>query len=409
MTYLETIDWLFEQTAVFERDGAAAYKPGLDTITRLCESLGNPHRKFRSIHIAGTNGKGSTASTLAAIFESVGMKTGLYTSPHLVDFRERIRVNGEMIPQNEVVAFVSEFRRSKSPLHPSFFELTTALAFHWFASQTVDIAIIEVGLGGRLDSTNIITPELSIITNISLDHTSLLGTTPAEIAAEKAGIIKPGVPVVIGEANAPEVKAVFDTAAPDAVYAPAIEASEQPDGTWFYPEYGIHGALRGAFQPKNAATVLAAMKFFPEIAMEAIRRGFAEVESLTGLRGRLTRMGNIVYDTGHNPGAWQYLAGELRKLPRPLTVVCGFAADKDVASIVAQMPADAYYIFTCPSSKRGLPADELKALAPHLQGEAIATVAEAVTRAKDITPAHGSIFIGGSNFVIADFLGMEFV
>lgn len=410
MTYSETIDWLFSQTAVFERDGAAAYKPGLDTIRALCASLGNPQEQLRCIHIAGTNGKGSTASTLAAIFQSSGLRTGLYTSPHLVDFRERIRVDGQMIPEDEVVKFVENYmdgRRLAAPGNPSFFELTTAMAFDWFARQRVDIAIIEVGLGGRLDSTNIITPALSIITNISLDHTSLLGNTPAEIAAEKAGIIKPGVPVVIGEATDPEVRKVFDAAAPNAVYAPAIEAIEQPDGTWFYPAYGIHGALRGAFQPKNAATVLVAMRFFPEIPMEAIRRGFAEVESLTGLRGRLTRMGNIVYDTGHNPGAWQYLARELRRLPRPLTVVCGFAADKDVASIMQLMPGDARYIFACPSSKRGLPAEELKTLAPHLQGEVIPAVAAALARAREITPPQGTIFIGGSNFLIADFLADE--
>lgn len=404
MTYSETIEWLFSRTAVFERDGAAAYKPGLDTIRALCATLGNPQERLRCIHIAGTNGKGSTASTLAAICQSAGLRTGLYTSPHLVDFRERIRVDGQMIPEDEVVKFIDNFRQSDSALRPSFFELTTAMAFDWFARRRVDIAIIEVGLGGRLDSTNIITPALSIITNISLDHTSLLGSTPAEIAREKAGIIKPGVPVVIGEADDPEVRAVFDAAAPDAVYAAPVRAIEQPDGTWIYPEWEIHGALRGAFQPKNAATVLAAMRFLPEIPLEAIRRGFAEVEALTGLRGRLTRMGNIVYDTGHNPGAWQYLARELRRLPRPLTVVCGFAADKDVAAIMRLMPADAHYIFTCPSSKRGLPAEQLRSLAPHLQGEVIPTVPAAVARAREITPPAGTIFIGGSNFLIADFL-----
>lgn len=404
MNYTQTLDWLFSQTAVFERDGAAAYKPGLCTIAALCQWLGNPHKSLKCIHIAGTNGKGSTASTLAAIFRSAGLKTGLYTSPHLVDFRERIRVDGAMISREAVVNFVQRFRQSSLSLHPSFFELTTAMAFEWFASQKVDIAIIEVGLGGRLDSTNVITPALSIITNISLDHTSLLGHTLAAIAAEKAGIIKPGVPVVIGEAYNTEVRSVFDAAAPHAIYAPAIEAIEQPDGSWLYPAFGIHGTLRGAFQPRNAATVLAAMRFFPEVGIDAIRRGFADVEALSGLRGRLSRIGNIVYDTGHNPGAWQYLADELRRMPRPLTVVCGFAADKDVASIMRMMPTDAHYLFTCPSSKRGLPAHDLQALAPHLHGEAIPTVAQAVARAQEITPPHGSIFVGGSNFVIADFL-----
>lgn len=404
MTYEETLEWLFSQTAVFERDGAKAYKPGLETISALCRSLGNPHEKLRCIHIAGTNGKGSTASTLAAIFRCAGMKTALFTSPHLVDFRERIRVNGEMIPREEVVSFTQNFIESDSGLHPSFFELTTAMAFDWFARQRVDIAIIEVGLGGRLDSTNIITPLLSIITNISLDHTSLLGSTPEAIAAEKAGIIKPGIPVVIGEANDPKVREVFLSKAPEAVFASAVEAEELPDGTWSYPAYGIHGALRGAFQPANAATVLAAMKFFPEVPPEAVRLGFERVEELTGLRGRLTRIGNLTYDTGHNPGAWAYLSEELRRMPRPLTAVIGFAADKDVRTILSRMPADAYYIFTCPSSKRGLPAAELRTLAPQLRGEVIEDVKEAVARARALTPTSGSIFVGGSNFVIADFL-----
>lgn len=405
MDYQQTLDWLFTQTAVFQRDGASAYKPGLDTISALCASLGNPQQRLRCIHVAGTNGKGSTASTLAAIFQSAGLRTGLYTSPHLVDFRERIRVNGEMIPQEAVVKFVDDYLHSGSTLQPSFFELTTAMAFDWFARCGVDIAIIEVGLGGRLDSTNIITPLVSVITNISPDHTALLGSTPAEIAAEKAGIIKPGVPVVIGEADDPSVRAVFDAAAPKACYAPVVKAIEQPDGTWLYPDFGIHGALRGAFQPKNAATVLAVMRLFPEIGIEAIRLGFAEVESLTGLRGRLTRVGNLVYDTGHNPGAWDYLGPELARMPRPLTVVCGFAADKDVASILRRMPEDAYYIFCKPSSNRGMPAAELRSMAPWLNGEAIESVSDAVAHARAITPANGSIFVGGSNFVIADFLG----
>lgn len=417
MDYQETLDWLFTQTSVFEREGAAAYKPGLDTISTLLRHLGNPHEKVRCIHVAGTNGKGSTASTLAAIYQAAGLRTGLYTSPHLVDFRERIRVNGEMIPEDEVILFVANYQADTHGLHPSFFELTTAMAFDWFARCEVDIAIIEVGLGGRLDSTNVITPILSIITNISADHTALLGTSLAQIATEKAGIIKDGLPVIVGSAPEAEVRKVFDTVAAEKnapiIYAPIILAEEQTDGTWLYPEYGIHGALRGAFQPQNASTVLTALKFGPEVPFEAVERGFNEVESLTGLRGRLTVSQTspirIIYDTGHNPGAWHYLGKELSRMPRPLTVVCGFAADKDVDHILKTMPIDATYLFCKPSSPRGLDANELRcrALQAGLDGEAIPTLSEALRRAKTITPEGGTIFIGGSNFLIADYLSLQ--
>ncbi len=413
MDYKECIDWLFTQTAVFQRDGASAYKPGLETITALCARLGNPHKKLRCVHVAGTNGKGSTASTLAAVMQAAGYKTALYTSPHLVDFRERIRINGSMIPEREVTRFVNEWIASApSDIHPSFFELTTAMAFKWFADCKVDIAIIEVGLGGRLDSTNIIEPLVSIITNISLDHTALLGDTPAAIAAEKAGIMKKGVPVIVGYAPDPEVRAVFEQCARSTgarlEYASEPEAMERADGSWDYPQFGIHGALRGAFQPRNAATVLAALKYLPEASDADVRLGFEKVESLTGLRGRLTVCAtepvNIIYDTGHNPGAWEYLGAELERMKRPLTIVCGFAADKDVDAILRKMPSDAYYIFCCPSGNRGLDAAELRAKAPWLNGEVVPAVADAVRRARQVTAAGGSVFIGGSNFVVADFL-----
>lgn len=412
MTYAETLDWLFEQTAVFQRDGASAYKPGLETISRLCEMIGNPQQRLRCIHIGGTNGKGSTASTLAAIYQAAGLKVALYTSPHLVDFRERIRVNGEMIPQAEVVDFVERWRSSGSKLQPSFFELTTAMAFEWFARREVDLAVIEVGLGGRLDSTNIITPLVSIITNISLDHTGLLGNTPAAIAAEKAGIIKPGVPAIIGYAPDPEVRAVFEKRAVEVgaplEFAPAIEAVEQPDGTWYYPNGEIHGALRGRFQPRNAATVLTALRHLPPVSIEAVRKGFSQVEQLTGLRGRLTVMQSepqlIVYDTGHNPGAWEYLGDELARMPRPLAIICGFAADKDVDTILRKMPTDATYYFCKPSGNRGLSADELRQKSARfgLQGRCFPSVKAALAEAR--TTLAGSIFIGGSNFLIADLL-----
>lgn len=406
MNYKETLDWLFSQTAVFERQGAAAYKPGLETIRALCEWLGNPQETLKCIHVGGTNGKGSTSSLLAAIMQSAGYKTALYTSPHLVDFRERIRINGQMITETEVVDFVDRYQSARLGLHPSFFELTTAMAFDRFAKSDVDIAVIEVGLGGRLDSTNIINPLVSIITNISLDHMGLLGNTEAEIAREKAGIIKPHIPAIIGYAPQPAVREVFDNYS-NVVYVEPIKSELLDDGSWFYPDYGLHGSLRGDFQPQNAATVLTALRYLPPVSREHIAAGFEQVETLTGLRGRMTVMSKeplTIYDTGHNPGAWVYLSDELTRMPRPLTIICGFAADKDVDEILTYMPKDAYYLFCTPSSPRGLPATELRQKASELNGEVINDVKDAYAKAKQLTPAYGSIFIGGSNFLIADLL-----
>lgn len=406
MDYQQTLDWLFTQTTVFQRDGASAYKPGLETITRLCDAFGSPHKRLRCVHVAGTNGKGSTASTLAAIFQSAGLKTALYTSPHLVDFRERMRVDGQMIPRERVVDFIRRYHETNLGLQPSFFELTTAMAFEWFADEKVDIAIIEVGLGGRLDSTNIITPEVSVITNISPDHTALLGSTPAEIAAEKAGIIKPGVPVVIGEASDPTVRSVFESKArqngSEIRFAAPVSAVKSPDGGWDYPENDIHGELDGDFQPKNMATVLEVMKFFPEITHSAIATGAANVMSLTGLRGRMTRTKlpdgrTLIYDTGHNPGAWQYLGKELSAIA-DLTMIVGFAADKDVRTILHLLPHNADYIFTRPEGNRGLDPEILRQMAREtgLDGR----VADSVPAALAL-PSTQTVFVGGSNFIVA--------
>lgn len=420
MDYNQTLEYLFSQTTVFQRDGAAAYKPGLETARALSAAFGNPHRRLpRAIHIAGTNGKGSTAHTLAAIMQCAGLRTGLYTSPHLTDFRERIRVNGEMIPHEAVTDFVERYlgHPELTSLQPSFFELTTIMAFEWFASQQVDVAIIEVGLGGRLDTTNIITPSLSIITNISPDHTALLGSTPTEIAAEKAGIIKAGVPVVIGEAGLPEVRQVFiskaaEAGAPIRFARPLEKAEALPDGSWLYND-SIHGSLRGDFQQSNAATVITALDTlaWPEITPEAVACGFDRVETLTGLRGRLSELTSLrcraVYDTGHNPGAWHYIGPWLASVTAPRRVaVIGFAADKDVDAILALMPESYYYVFTRPSGNRGLEAAELsrKAGAHGLRGAVVPSVADAVGVAQDIAGPDGFIFIGGSNFVIADML-----
>lgn len=419
MTYEETLEYLFTQTTVFQRDGASAYKPGLDTALKLSAAFGNPHRRLRAVHIAGTNGKGSTAHTLAAIFQSAGLRTGLYTSPHLTDFRERIRVNGQMIAREAVTDFVARYLAKPEliSLRPSFFELTTIMAFEWFERQGIDIAVIETGLGGRLDTTNIITPLLSVITNISLDHTGLLGSTLPEIAFEKAGIIKPGVPVVVGPRQQPEVAEVFMKKAEaensPIVFAPEVESERQPDGTWVYNGH-IHGSLRGAFQPLNASTVLAALSTLnlPEVTFEAVEDGFERVEELTGLRGRLTSLpgygGRVVYDTGHNPGAWIYISDYLCKVQSPRKeIVIGFAADKDVDSILGMLEGvDAEFVFTRPSGNRGLDADELSAMASRhgLKGCVEPTVAEAFNRALRQAGSDGFVFIGGSNFVIADLL-----
>ncbi len=414
MTYDETIHYLFTQTPMFQRDGASAYKPGLDTILTLCHLCDDPQLKFpKSIHIAGTNGKGSTAHTLAAICQAAGMRTGLFTSPHLVDFRERIRVDGEMVSKEFVVDFVQRFIDAQSGLHPSFFELTTAMAFSWFAKEGVDMAVIEVGLGGRLDSTNIITPSLSIITNISMDHTALLGDTLPAIAAEKAGIIKPGVPVVIGEATG-EVLEVFIRRAAEVgaplYQAEPIDATPCATGGWDYCHGKIHGELSGEFQPRNAATILTAARLL-QLPDEAVAQGMARVCEMTGLRGRLTTLCSdpytLVYDTGHNPGAWQYLGPYLASVKaRQLTVVIGFAADKDVDGILGMMPRTARYIFTRPSGNRGMAAEQLAQLAAAqgLQGTVIPTVAEAVTAARNAAQPGDFIYVGGSNFVIADML-----
>lgn len=412
MTYKETLEWLFTQTPMFSREGNSAYKPGLDTITRLCEAFGSPQKQLRCIHVAGTNGKGSTASSLAAIMQSAGLKTGLYTSPHLVDFRERIRIDGRMVTEQFVVSFVEQYLSKNLPLHPSFFELTTAMAFTWFALNEVDIAIIEVGLGGRLDSTNIITPQASVITNISLDHTSLLGNTIAEIAAEKAGIIKPGVPVFIGPGNDLAAVDVFRRKAAEAGapirFATPAEASSAPNGGWHYSYKGltINSPLGGEFQRMNMSVVLAVMERFAYIPPEAVKAGMERVCELTGLRGRMTRIPLpdnklLIYDTGHNPGAWAYISRQLAAL-QPLSMVVGFAADKDVDAIVAMMPRHANYHFVRPAGHRGMEAEELRAIARRhgIDGECHTSLDEAIKQAIGRTPSGGTIFVGGSNYLI---------
>lgn len=409
---------------MFSRIGAAAYKPGLDTSLALDSYFGNPHRKFRSIHVGGTNGKGSTSHSLAAVLQSQGYKTGLYTSPHLADFRERIRVDGEMIPRRAVTDFVERFRASGYKGHPSFFELTMMMAFDWFARQEVDYAVIEVGMGGRLDSTNIITPIGCVITNISKDHTQFLGDTLPKIASEKAGIIKPCIPVVIGEAEG-EIRRVFadkaaDTGAPiyfaqEDVTLPDTSSLENvtlPSGQTFGYD------LKGDYQKANLRTVLAAIQMLRgtgvEISDKSIAEGLANVCSLTGLAGRWMRLSEnplAIADTGHNEAGLRYNFAQLERLRaqvpgRRLHIVTGFVADKDVDHILPLFPRDASYYLTQAQIPRAMPVEELvrKAAACGISGNMYGTVPEAWHAALAAAGTDDLIYVGGSTFIVADLL-----
>ena len=433
MTYQETCNYLFTQTPMFEKQGVSGYKEGLENTLALDEHFGHPHKNFRSIHIAGTNGKGSCAHTIAAILQQCGYRVGLYTSPHLVDFRERIRINGQPIPENYVVDFVENERNFFEPLQPTFFELTTAMAFKYFSEMQVDIAVIEVGLGGRLDCTNLITPILSVITNISLDHTQLLGDSLEQIAMEKAGIIKSGVPVVIGEAL-PETRPVFEAMAEENK-APIIFAEDRPEG--FHAElqlsemvyetrsYGtITGELCGRYQAKNANTILWVIRKLedfgymyrytddsksPTKGLE-IKAGFKNVCATTGLMGRwqvVSESPTVVCDTGHNPAGWEYLSRQLNEVEcKNMYIVFGVVEDKDVDGIMALLPKRASYFFTKASNKRALSERVLQMMGQQLglSGNVYPSVAEAFSAAKIIAKEGDFVFIGGSSYVVADFL-----
>lgn len=426
MDYQQTLEFLFTQFPMFQKVGQSAYKPGLDNAYALSELMGNPHLGLKTIHVAGTNGKGSTAHTLAAILQSAGYRTALFTSPHLVDFRERIRVNGEMISREEVVAFVQDYLSKGYDGHPSFFELTTIMAFDWFKKQNVDVAVIETGLGGRLDTTNIISPDLSIITNISFDHTSLLGDTLEQIAAEKAGIIKYATPVVIGESVA-TTRIIFEQKA-EQEQAPIYFAQEMGliaeskhsnDGWCYYgtPFGDVKGELAGDCQQYNAATVMASIlelrKCGYTISDEVVKQGFANVTSLTGLMGRWMKVSDspmVVCDTGHNLGGWQYIARQLSRFEGKKTLVLGFVNDKDIRGVLtvvrSVVDANTSVIFTKASVDRALPAEALAAVAEEvgLCGKVVQDVVGAYKTALAETDKDSMIFIGGSTFVVADFL-----
>ena len=424
MTYDETLRYLYASAPLFQQIGAGAYKEGLETTRTLDAHFGHPHRKYLTIHIGGTNGKGTCSHSVAAVLQTAGYRVGLYTSPHLVDFRERIRVDGVPMPEAYVVDFVARERSFFEPLRPSFFELTTAMAFKYFADAAVDIAVVEVGLGGRLDCTNIVQPVLSVVTNISLDHTQFLGHTLAAIAGEKAGIFKAGTPAVVGEAT-PETRPVFTDAAARvgaslvfAEGAPEVLAvSRDAADEWRFESrtFGsVRSSLTGAYQERNMNTLLTALRELGRAGVrfsaDDVRAGLAQVQATTGLRGRwetLRQAPTVVCDTGHNVGAWQYLAPQLRaQRCRRLRVVFGMAGDKDVRSVLALLPRDAAYYFTQASVRRALPAADLlrEAEACGLAGAAYPTVASAYTQALADADADDFLFVGGSSFVVADLL-----
>lgn len=428
MTYEGTIQYLFNSAPLFQHVGGAAYKEGLSTTHILDAHFNHPHNQYKTIHVAGTNGKGSCAHTIAAILQHTGLKVGLYTSPHLVDFRERIRINGEMMPQQYVIDFVEEERSFFEPLHPSFFELTTALAFKYFAEQHVDVAVIEVGLGGRLDCTNIISPILSVITNISFDHTQFLGNTLAQIASEKAGIIKHKVPVIIGECNA-ETRSVFEHKAHE-VEAPILFAEDNKEvlSSEFSDLYGhklrhyttrsfgdIYGELTGECQIKNANTILCALHSLSKIfsvTHEDITYAFEHVCEMTGLRGRwqiLQEHPTIICDTGHNTGGWQYLAHQLAQIAtsgNKLHIVFGMASDKDIERVMSTLPHEACYYWTKASVKRATSEQTIANIATKydLHGKTYSNVAEAYEAAVNNASTNDYIYVGGSSFIVADLL-----
>ena len=425
--YQEALDFLFSQLPMFSRVGAAAYKPGLDTSLAIDTYFDHPHRRFKSIHVGGTNGKGSTSHMLAAILQAQGYKVGLYTSPHLVDFRERMRVDGEMIPREKVVKFVEKWKGCGYEGHPSFFELTMMMAFNWFAEENVDYAVIEVGMGGRLDSTNIITPEMCVITNISNDHTQFLGDTLPKIAVEKAGIMKSGIPAVVGEAEG-EIREVFEKRSREVgchvVFAEdtprLLSISEDPEGGWrcTSAEGAYSSPLAGDYQKRNLETVLHAVDTMRECGIEvsdsSVREGIANVERLTGLKGRWTVLSHsplTIADTGHNIAGITYNMGQLRRLRDSrhgsrLRIVIGFVADKAIDKILPLLPADAEYYITNAQIPRALPGEKLKGrfIEAGLDGTVYPCVKDAYDAALKASSPDDILFIGGSTFIVADLL-----
>jgi len=434
MDYQQTLNYLYSQLPMFTRDGPSAFKKDLTNTLELCERLGNPQHQFKSVHIAGTNGKGSTSHMLAAILQTAGYKTGLYTSPHLRDFRERIRINGEMISEQHVVDFVDRHKADFEEIKPSFFEMTVAMAFDAFAKEKVDIAIIEVGLGGRLDSTNVITPLLSVITNIGWDHVNMLGDTLQLIAGEKAGIIKPGIPVIVGEYQ-PEVADIFiDKAEQEGapisfasalweISKPVIE-SKEPETIQEHLDftivkndspltaYHLQLDLPGTYQLKNVKAVLSAVEELKDrgfvITDDQVKDALKQVKKLTGLHGRwevLSHSPLTICDTGHNPeGITEVLKNIHNITYGRLHFVIGVVNDKDISKILAMLPKDAIYYFCKPDIPRGLDAQSLKLKAESfgLKGETYPSVLSAFKTAQGNALQNDLVFVGGSTFVVAE-------
>ena len=426
MTYQETLEWMFNKLPMYQRIGAAAYKADLNNTIQLLDLLDNPHHSFKSVHVAGTNGKGSVSHTLASVFQEAGYKTGLYTSPHLRDFRERIRINGEMIPEENVVQFIDTYKDKFEAMELSFFEMTVGMAFDYFRNEKVDIAIVEVGMGGRLDSTNLITPELSIITNIDFDHTKFLGDTRAKIAYEKAGIIKPGIPVVIGETH-PETEQVFidkakECGSPiyfadqifdcDKIYFESF--TEQKFDVWKNSELYMEALeipLMGNYQQKNLTTVMCAIDLLRDkfnLSDDDIRDGIGKVIRNTHLMGRwqiLCKDPLTIADTGHNVAGITEVVRQLAEMHYgKLHFVLGMVNDKDIDSVLQLLPRGAEYYFCKADIPRGLDANILaeKAFDMGLRGQVFESVSHAYRSAVNNARFGDVVFIGGSNFTVAE-------
>ena len=426
MTYQETLEWMFNKLPMYQRIGAAAYKADLNNTIQLLDLLDNPHNSFKSVHVAGTNGKGSVSHTLASVFQEAGYKTGLYTSPHLRDFRERIRINGEMIPEENVVQFIDTYKDKFEAMELSFFEMTVGMAFDYFRNEKVDIAIVEVGMGGRLDSTNLITPELSIITNIDFDHTKFLGDTRAKIAYEKAGIIKPGIPVVIGETH-PETEQVFidkakECGSPiyfadqifdcDKIYFESF--TEQKFDVWKNSELYMEALeipLMGNYQQKNLTTVMCAIDLLRDkfnLSDDDIRDGISKVVRNTHLMGRwqiLCKDPLTIADTGHNVAGITEVVRQLAEMHYgKLHFVLGMVNDKDIDSVLQLLPRGAEYYFCKADIPRGLDANILaeKAFDMGLRGQVFESVSHAYRSAVNNARFGDVVFIGGSNFTVAE-------
>jgi len=423
--YNQVIHFLYTQYPAFERQGGLAYKPGLDNVRNISAAFGDPHKAFKSIHVAGTNGKGSSSSMLAAILQSAGYKVGLYTSPHIHDFTERIRINGEQIPQIDVVNFVQHNTAVFDQFKPSFFEITTILAFTWFARQQVDIAIIETGMGGRLDATNIIKPEVCLITNVSLDHTQFLGNTVQEIAVEKAGIIKQQVPIVISELQE-NLTPIYEAKANE-LHTPLLKAYE-----YYYCNaivqnnnknildivrldthytFKFEVDLQGTYQVKNVIGVLSVIDVLKGIGWNitdySVQQGLAHVQTLSGFKGRwqiVSQQPLIVLDAAHNVAGMQFSMQQLNALNKNIHIVMGMVRDKDITQVLSLLPAHAIYYFCQADSPRAMPADEIQQLALqyHIQSVVIPDVNKALETAKTAASVDDVIWVGGSLYVLGE-------